>query len=63
MSPLDSPAARQRPLPTTDERLHGEKLSANSAEDSSPLQTGILYGGLAILVLWIVIILVLSLVF
>ncbi len=63
MSHLDSPVVRHRPLPATDERLHGEKLNANSVEDSSPLQTGILYGGLAILVLWIVIILVLSLVF
>ena len=26
LSPLDSPAAGQRPLPAADERLHGEKL-------------------------------------
>ena len=63
MSPLDSPTVRQTPLPAADERLHGEKLSANSAEDSSPLQRGILYAGLASLFLWTVIILVLSLVF
>ena len=63
MSPLDSPTVRQRPLPATDERLHGEKLNANSAEDSSPLLRGILYAGLAGLFLWTVTILVLSLVF
>ncbi len=54
---------RTKPLPTTDEWLHDEKLSANSVEDSSPLQRGILYAGLASLFLWTVIILVLSLVF
>ncbi len=63
MSPLDSPVARLRSLPTTDERLHGEKLSANSAEDSSSLRRGILYGGLASLFLWTVIILVMSRIF
>ncbi len=57
------PTVRQRPLPVTDERLHGENLSVNPAEDSSSLQSGILYGGLASLFLWTVIILVLSLVF
>jgi len=63
MSPLDSPTVRQRPLPATNERLHGEKLSANSAEDSSSLRRGILYGGLASLFLWTVIILVMSRIF
>ncbi len=63
MSPLDSPTVRQRPLPATDKRLHGEKLSVDWVEDSSPLQTGILYGGLAALFLWTVIILILLLVF
>ena len=63
MSPLDFPTVRQRPLPATDKQLHGEKLSVDSAEDSSPLQTGILYGALASLFLWIVIILVLVLVY
>ncbi len=63
MSPLDSSAVRQRPLPATNERLHGEKMSANSAEDSSSLRRGILYGGLASLFLWTVIISALSLIF
>ncbi len=58
MSPLDSPVVRQGPLPITDERL-----IENSVEDSSPLQRGILYTGLASLFLWTVIILVLALVF
>ncbi len=60
MSPLDSPTVRQGPLPATDGRLHGEKLSVDSAEDSSPFQTGIVLAGLF---LWIVVILVLVLVF
>ncbi len=63
MSPLDSPTVRQRPLPATDGRLRGEKLSVDSAEDSSPLQTSILYGGLAAVILWTVISLVMLLVF
>ncbi len=63
MSPLDSSAVRQRPLPATNERLHGEKLSANPTEDSSSPRRGILYGGLASLFLWIVIILVMSRIF
>ncbi len=63
MSPLDSSAVRQRPLPATNERLHGEKLSAISAEDSPSLRRGILYGGLASLFLWTVIIPALSLIF
>ncbi len=63
MSPSDSPVVRHRLLPTTDERLHGEKLSESSANDSSPLRRGIVYGGLASLFLWTVTILVLSLVF
>ena len=46
MSPLESPAVRHRPLPATDERLHGEKLSVSSTEDSSPLKRGFLYGAL-----------------
>ncbi len=63
MSPLDSPTVRQRLLPVTDERLHGEKLSVGSTEDSSPLKRGFLYGALASLFLWTVIILVLSRIF
>ncbi len=63
MSPLDSPTVRQGPLPATDGRLRGEKLSVDSAEVSWPLQTGIPYGGLAALILWIVIILVMLLAF
>ena len=43
MSPLDSPAVRQRPFPATDDGLHGETLSGNSAEVSSSLLRGILY--------------------
>ncbi len=63
MSPLDSPIVRRRPLPATKERLHGEKLSVSSTEDSSPLKRGFLYGALASLILGGVIILVLSLIF
>ncbi len=63
MSPLDSPVVRQTPLPATDERLHGEKLSVGSTEDSSPLKRGFLYGALATLILGGMIILVRSLVF
>ena len=63
MSLLDSSIVRQRPLPATDRRLHGEKLSVDSAEDSSPFRTGIFHGALAALILWIVIILVMLLVF
>jgi hypothetical protein len=63
MSPLDSPVVRQTPLPATDERLHGEKLSVGSTEDSSPLKRGFLYGALASLILGGMIILVGSLVF
>ncbi len=63
MSSLDSLAVKPTSLPVTDERLHGEKLSANSAEDSSSPRRGILYGGLASLFLWTVIILVLSRIF
>ncbi len=63
MSPLDSPTVRQRPLPATNERLHGEKLSVSSTEDSWPLKRGFLYGALASLILGGVIILVLSLIF
>ncbi len=63
MSPLDSPVVRQRLLPATDERLHGEKLSVSSTEDSSPLKRGFLYGALASLILGSMIILVLSLIF
>ncbi len=63
MSPLDSPTVRQRLLPVTDERLHGEKLSVSSTEDSSSLKSVFLYGALASLILGGVIILVLSLIF
>ena len=63
MSPLDSPTVRQKLLPATYKRLHGEKLSVDSAADSSPLQTSILYGGLAAVILWTVIILVMLLVY
>ncbi len=63
MSPLDSPAVRLRPLPTTGERLHGEKLSVSSTEDSWPLKRGFLYGALASLILGSMIILIMSLVF
>ena len=63
MSPLDSPAARQRPLPAADERLHGEKLSVSSMENRSPLKRGFLYGALASLILGSMIGLVLSLIF
>ena len=63
MSPLDSPTVRQRLLPVTDERLHGEKLGVSSTEDSSPLKGGFLYGALASLILGGVIILALLLVF
>ncbi len=63
MSPLDSPVIRRRPLPTTDERLDGEKLSVSSTEDSSPLKRGFLYGAPASLILGGIIILVLSLIF
>ncbi len=57
------PTVRQRPLPVTDERLHGEKLSVSATEDSSPLKRGFLYGALASLILGCVIILIMSLVF
>ncbi len=63
MSPLDFPAVRQRPLPATDEQLHGENLSANSAEDNSSLQRGILYATPPSIFLWAVIILVMSRIF
>ena len=63
MSPLDSPTVRQRPLPTTNERLHGENLSVSSTEDSWPLKRGFLYGALASLILGSMIILIMSLVF
>ncbi len=63
MSPLDSPVVRQRPLPATDERLYGEKLSVSSTEDSPPLKRGFLYGALASLILGGVIILIMSHIF
>ncbi len=63
MSPLDSPVVGQRPLPATGERLHGEKLSVSSTENSSPLKRGFLYGALASLILGCMIGLVLSLIF
>ncbi len=63
MSPLDSPTVRQRLLPVTDERLHGEKLGVSSTEDSSPLKRGFLYGALASLILGGMIILVMSRIF
>ena len=58
-----SPAVRRRPLLVADEPLHGEKLGATSAEDRSSPRRGMLYGGLASLFLWTVIILVLSRIF
>ncbi len=63
MSPLDSPVARLRSLPTKDEQFHGEKLSVSSTENSSPLKRGFLYGALASLILGGVIIWVLYLIF
>ncbi len=63
MSHLFSPVVRQRPLPATDERLYGEKLSVSSTGESLPLKRGFLYGALASLILGGVIILALLLVF
>jgi hypothetical protein len=63
MSPLDSPVVKQWPLSVSDERLHGEKLSVGSTEDSSPLKRGFLYGALASLILGGMIILVMSRIF
>jgi hypothetical protein len=63
MSSLDFPTVKQASLAVSDQPFHGEKLSVNSAEDSSPLRRGILYATLPSLFLWTAIILVLSLFF
>ncbi len=63
MSPLDSPIVRQRPLPATKERLHGEKLSANSVEHNWSLRKTVLFAVSASLILWAGIIVVILRIF
>ncbi len=63
MSSLDFSTVKQASLPVSDQRLHGEKLSVNSAEYSSSLRRGIFYATLPSLFLWTTIVLVLSLFF
>ena len=63
MSTLDFPVVRQRPLPATDEQLHGEKLSANSVEHKWSLRKSVLFAVSVNLILWTGIMLVISRIF